>query len=233
MQGKNKGINNLTTAPYTPQQNTFAERGNHITITKARCLLKDSGLDKSFWAEAVRAATYLENITPKKSLSYYTPYHKWFERDPTYQNLQLFGCVCYYVKNQPQGKFTEKGSEEGHREYGILDRQTGKVKITHHARFVPNAFPKQATSETDRITDLPQLTSDLEHQITNDSLTTTKIECPRKDLPKSPTNNPLNMNPNTNTSKKKRGDHYEWISVNHPPKSEIQGEVSDPRKIIE
>ncbi|MBW0483615.1 hypothetical protein O181_023330 [Austropuccinia psidii MF-1] len=44
---QNKGINHLTTPPYTPQQNPVAERGNRTTINKARCLLKDSGLKQS------------------------------------------------------------------------------------------------------------------------------------------------------------------------------------------
>ncbi|MBW0481540.1 hypothetical protein O181_021255 [Austropuccinia psidii MF-1] len=43
-----QGISHLTTAPYTPKQNPFSERGNQTTITKTRCLLKDSGLDLSF-----------------------------------------------------------------------------------------------------------------------------------------------------------------------------------------
>ncbi|MBW0519959.1 hypothetical protein O181_059674 [Austropuccinia psidii MF-1] len=45
-----RGISHLTTAPYTPEQNPFARRGNQTTITKTRCLLKDSGLDLSLWA---------------------------------------------------------------------------------------------------------------------------------------------------------------------------------------
>ncbi|MBW0564310.1 hypothetical protein O181_104025, partial [Austropuccinia psidii MF-1] len=51
-----KGISHLTTSPYTPQQNPFAERGNRTTLNKARCLLKDSGLDRSLWAEAANTA---------------------------------------------------------------------------------------------------------------------------------------------------------------------------------
>ncbi|MBW0472151.1 hypothetical protein O181_011866 [Austropuccinia psidii MF-1] len=119
---QDNGITHLTTTPYTPEQNTFTKRGNRITITKARCLLSDSGLDKSFWAEAVRTATYSENITPKKSLTYSTPYYKWFKRLLTYQHLQPFGCFCYYLNNQPQEKSSEKGFqglflgyEEGHK----------------------------------------------------------------------------------------------------------------------
>ncbi|MBW0494090.1 hypothetical protein O181_033805 [Austropuccinia psidii MF-1] len=42
-----KGISHLTTAPYNPQQKTFAERENRTTINKARCLLKNSGMDPS------------------------------------------------------------------------------------------------------------------------------------------------------------------------------------------
>ncbi|MBW0508264.1 hypothetical protein O181_047979 [Austropuccinia psidii MF-1] len=231
---QDKAITHLTTAPYTPQQNPFSERGNRITITEARCLLSDSGLDKSFWAKAVRTATHLENITPNKSLSYSTPYYKWFERPPTYQHLQPFGCLCYYLNNKPQGKFSEKGSEglflgyeEGHRAYQILDRQTGNVKITHHARFVLNTFPKQINPEANRITDLPRLASDLEPHITINTV------CPKDDHPKSPTNNSLSPNLNTNVPKDKRGDHYKWIPKNQPPANEIHGEVGDPRNIIE
>lgn len=47
-----KGITHLTSAPYTPQQNPFAERGNCITIEKARTMLIDSGLPLQWWGEA-------------------------------------------------------------------------------------------------------------------------------------------------------------------------------------
>ncbi|MBW0515701.1 hypothetical protein O181_055416 [Austropuccinia psidii MF-1] len=56
---ENHGITHHTTAPYTPEQNPLAERENQTTITKARCLLKHSGLQLSYWAEATRTATYL------------------------------------------------------------------------------------------------------------------------------------------------------------------------------
>ncbi|MBW0536164.1 hypothetical protein O181_075879 [Austropuccinia psidii MF-1] len=46
-----KGISHLTSAPYTPEKNPFAEHGNQTTVNKERCILKDSGLDLSCWAE--------------------------------------------------------------------------------------------------------------------------------------------------------------------------------------
>ncbi|MBW0543096.1 hypothetical protein O181_082811 [Austropuccinia psidii MF-1] len=59
-----EGISHLVTSSYTPQQNPIAERGNRTTVNKARCLLKDSGLPLSYWAEEVNTAVYLENLTP-------------------------------------------------------------------------------------------------------------------------------------------------------------------------
>ncbi|MBW0553849.1 hypothetical protein O181_093564, partial [Austropuccinia psidii MF-1] len=128
---ESKGITHLTTAPYTPQQNPFAERGNQTTTTKGRCLLIDSGLNQTFWAEAVRTAAYLENLTPKKVLNLSTPYQQWYNRTPSYKHLQPFGCKCVFLNNIQQGKFTERGSEgiflgyeEGHRAYQILEGRT-------------------------------------------------------------------------------------------------------------
>ncbi|MBW0473453.1 hypothetical protein O181_013168 [Austropuccinia psidii MF-1] len=163
-----KGITHLTTAPYTPQQNPFAERGNRTTVTKARCLLKDSGLGGTYWAEAVRTATYLENITPKRSLDLSTPFSKQFERTPTYCHLQPFVCLCYYLNNLIRGKFTDQGSEgiflgyeEGHWAYQILDRRTGNIKITHHVKFIPNVFLGKLSNPSNMEADQLRLTTDL------------------------------------------------------------------------
>ncbi|MBW0570070.1 hypothetical protein O181_109785 [Austropuccinia psidii MF-1] len=54
-----KGISHLTSAPYTPEQNPFSEHGNQTTVNNARCILKDSGLDLSYWAEAANTSIYL------------------------------------------------------------------------------------------------------------------------------------------------------------------------------
>ncbi|MBW0479872.1 hypothetical protein O181_019587 [Austropuccinia psidii MF-1] len=89
------------------EQNPLAEKGNQATITKARCLLKHSGLQLSYWAEATRTATYLENLTPKKSLHLSTPFQKWYNKEPSYNHLQPFGCQVFYLNNIQKGKFTE------------------------------------------------------------------------------------------------------------------------------
>ncbi|MBW0551048.1 hypothetical protein O181_090763 [Austropuccinia psidii MF-1] len=122
----------------------------------------------TYWAEAIRTATYLENITPKRSLDHSTPFSKWFERTPTYHHLQPFGCLRYYLNNLIRGKFTDRGSEgiflgykEGHQAYRILDRQTGNKKFTHHVKFVPNVFPGKLSNPTNMEADQLRLTTDL------------------------------------------------------------------------
>lgn len=45
---KDAGIRHQTTVPHSPQQNGRAERMNQTIVGKARCLLLDANLDKSF-----------------------------------------------------------------------------------------------------------------------------------------------------------------------------------------
>lgn len=63
-----KGITHQVTAPYTPQQNGVSERGNGITVERARCLLTTAGMPAKFWGEAVMTALYLENRLPCKAI---------------------------------------------------------------------------------------------------------------------------------------------------------------------
>lgn len=62
------GIEHQTTIPYTPEQNGMAERYNRTIMERTRCLLFDSKLPKSFWAEAANTAVYLKNRSPTSDL---------------------------------------------------------------------------------------------------------------------------------------------------------------------
>ena len=58
---KKFGINHEKTVPGTPQKNGVLERMNHTIMEKVQSMLSNSGLEKNFWAEAVRNACYLIN----------------------------------------------------------------------------------------------------------------------------------------------------------------------------
>lgn len=74
---KNAGIQHQLTTPYTPQQNDIAERYNRTIIERAKCLLFDAKLSKTFWAEAVNMAVYLINRTVNANSGRATPEEIW------------------------------------------------------------------------------------------------------------------------------------------------------------
>lgn len=57
---KKHDIQHQTTVPYSPQQNRVTERENRTIMEAALCMIQDARMDKSFWAEAVNTAIYIE-----------------------------------------------------------------------------------------------------------------------------------------------------------------------------
>ncbi|MBW0510266.1 hypothetical protein O181_049981 [Austropuccinia psidii MF-1] len=148
------GINHLTSSPYTPEKNTFSEQGNRTTINKTQCLLKDSGLEKLYWAEAENTSVFLENLTSKEEFNYETPMLKWPGRKPTLKYLYPFGCLAISIKNKKGGKYKETGDEgillgyrKGHHTFRIMDKVTGNFRLTHHVNFVLEIFPGNLVKE--------------------------------------------------------------------------------------
>ncbi|GJY21175.1 retrovirus-related pol polyprotein from transposon TNT 1-94 [Tanacetum coccineum] len=71
------GIARHLTVAGTPQQNGVAERMNRTLMDKVRCLLIQSGLPKTFWAEATCTAAYLINRSPSRAIEKKTPMEMW------------------------------------------------------------------------------------------------------------------------------------------------------------
>nr|GFC43593.1 zinc finger, CCHC-type [Tanacetum cinerariifolium] len=72
----------------TPQQNGLAERMNRILMDKVRCLLIQSGLPKTFWAEATCTAAYLINKSPSTAIEKKTPMEMWSGHPSDYGMLR-------------------------------------------------------------------------------------------------------------------------------------------------
>lgn len=96
------GIVHETTVPYTPQQNGVSERLNRTIMDKARAMLQDSGLKKSFWAEAVNTAVYLKNCSPTAVIRGATPQELWTGSKVDLSHLRIFGCRAYALTPQHQ-----------------------------------------------------------------------------------------------------------------------------------
>ncbi|GKA36359.1 retrovirus-related pol polyprotein from transposon TNT 1-94 [Tanacetum coccineum] len=71
----------------TPQQNGLAERMNRTLLNKVRCLLIQSSLPDSFWAEAIVTTTYLINRSPSTTMEKKTPMDLWLGHPDNYEIL--------------------------------------------------------------------------------------------------------------------------------------------------
>ncbi|GKD01065.1 retrovirus-related pol polyprotein from transposon TNT 1-94 [Tanacetum coccineum] len=139
---KESGIARHLTVAGTPQQNGLAERMNRTLLNKVRCLLIQSGLPDSFWAEATVTAAYLINRSPSTALEKKTPMDLWSGHPANYEMLRIFGCVAYSHMNQ--GKLKPRaikciflGYPEGVKGYRLwrLDDVKPKIIISRDVVF--------------------------------------------------------------------------------------------------
>jgi transposase InsO family protein len=123
------GIQQQTTAPYSPQQNGVAERLNRTVVEHARCMLKHKSMKNHFWAEAVSTAVYLKNRSPTKALDNKTPQEVWSGQRPSISHLKIFGCIAYmHIPKEKRSKLDSKSQQciflgylEGSKAYRLYD----------------------------------------------------------------------------------------------------------------
>lgn len=105
-----RGISHKFSVPYTPEQNGYVEREIRTIMESARTLRLQSGLEKSFWAEAVNTAVYVLNRVVSTHNTENTPYQLWFGKKPSLNNIHKFGqrAVIYDDAHQ-RDKLDAKG----------------------------------------------------------------------------------------------------------------------------
>ena len=89
---RNRGIEILFTAGYTPNMNSISERTIRTIIEHASLLLWAANLPVGFWACAVKTSVYLLNRSPHSALEGLTPYQAWHGKKPNLGHLRVFGC---------------------------------------------------------------------------------------------------------------------------------------------
>ncbi|GKE84755.1 putative ribonuclease H-like domain-containing protein, partial [Tanacetum coccineum] len=108
-----KGIKREFSVARTLKQNGVAERKNRTLIEATRTMLANSKLLKTFWAEAVNTACYVQNrvlvIKPYNK----TPYELFLGRRPTLSFMRPFGCPVTILSTIDNlGKF-DRNADEG------------------------------------------------------------------------------------------------------------------------
>ena len=121
------GIQQQTSAPYTPQQNGNAERYNRTILDKVRAVLLDSGLERCFWNFAVEYCVFVRNRLPCQPHGQ-TPFEAVFDQKPDVSSMHIFGESCYVLKNPSEvtGKLEAK-SKSGFFVELNLERRTRAV----------------------------------------------------------------------------------------------------------
>lgn len=140
---RNYGINQLCSAPYTPQQNGFIEREVRTVVESARTILRRSKLPTSLWAEAVKTSTYVLNRLCARGESK-TPYELWFSRKPNVSNLHTFGQEAVILNNARHlTKFESRGRKvhfvgytNNHNTFRFFDPESEKIIVSCDAKFL-------------------------------------------------------------------------------------------------
>ncbi|KMQ86259.1 retrovirus-related gag-pol polyprotein [Lasius niger] len=110
---KEHGIARRFSIAYNPEQNGIAERKNRTLNDMARCLLIQSGLPSSFWAEAISTANHIRNRCPTSSLNGKTPYEAWTGKKPNVSYFREFGCRVFSLNTRPGKEKFDPRSKEG------------------------------------------------------------------------------------------------------------------------
>ncbi|GJZ84557.1 retrotransposon protein, putative, ty1-copia subclass [Tanacetum coccineum] len=149
------GIARHLTVVGTPQQNGVAERMNRTLMDKVRCLLIQSGLPKTFWAEATCTAAYLINRSPSTAIEKKTPMEMWSGHPSDYEMLRIFGCVAY--PHDKQGKLEPRaikcvllGYPEGVKGYRLyrLDGESPKIVTSRNVVFNESVMYKDTLKDS-------------------------------------------------------------------------------------
>ncbi|GKF06570.1 retrovirus-related pol polyprotein from transposon TNT 1-94, partial [Tanacetum coccineum] len=139
----------------TPQQNRVAERMNKTLMDKVRCLLIQSGLPKTFWAEATCTAAYLINRSPSTAIEKKTPMEMWSGHPSDYGMLRIFGCVAYphdkQGKLEPRAiKYVLLGYPEGVKGYRLyrLNDESPKIVTSRNMVFNESVMYKDTLKDS-------------------------------------------------------------------------------------
>ncbi|GKD10206.1 putative ribonuclease H-like domain-containing protein [Tanacetum coccineum] len=166
-----KGIKREFSVARTPQQNGVAERKNRTLIEAARTMLTDSKLPKTFWAEAVNTACYVQNrvlvIKPHNK----TPYELFLGRKPALSFMRPFGCPVIILNTIDHlGKFDGKADEgffvgysTNSKAFRVFNSRTRIVEENLHVKFSEET-PNIAGNGPNWLFDIDALTKSMNYE---------------------------------------------------------------------
>ncbi|KAJ4966312.1 hypothetical protein NE237_018161 [Protea cynaroides] len=160
---RDKGIARHHTVRDTPQQNRITKRMNIKSLKRARCLLFNAKMGRSYWAEAVNTVCYLVNRSPATAIDCKTPIKVWSDKPADYKILKIFGCPPYYHvsegKLEPRAKKNIfMGYGNGMKGYRIWFSSEKKVILSKNITFDENYMlhPKLDSVDSEKSDSVPK-----------------------------------------------------------------------------
>lgn len=109
----------------------------------ATCMLIQSGLPRTFWAEAILTAVYIRNRCPSPSLEGRLPHEIWTGKIPTAIHFQIFGAKAHMLDKSKHVKFDQKtiecifvGYSTESKAYQLWDPKSRKIRKNRDVTFV-------------------------------------------------------------------------------------------------
>lgn len=101
-----------------------------------------------FWEDAILSATYIISRMPTPLLKGKTPLRCFFHKKPKYDNLQIFGCLCFASTHHHRpSNFDVRiinciflGYAHGQKGYNLNDLSTSKSFVSRDVLFHENTF---------------------------------------------------------------------------------------------
>ena len=154
-------IKHETSSPYSPHQNSTAERHWQALFETGRCLLIEKQLPKSMWPYAIQTAAHIRNRCYNTRIRN-TPYFMLTGRKPNLSKIGVFGSECYAYNHDhkkldsrcTKGMFV--GYDENSPSYLVYHPDNGKVMKHRLIRLIG-----KDSVEQQRQTDLPYEDSDV------------------------------------------------------------------------
>uniref|UniRef100_A0AAV1TIP8 Polyprotein n=1 Tax=Peronospora matthiolae TaxID=2874970 RepID=A0AAV1TIP8_9STRA len=173
---KAKFIKQEFTVPYNPEQNGMAERMNRTLVEMTRCMLKESGLDKSYWCEALMTAADIRNILPNASNKNSSPHEMVFKKVPRIDHMRVFGAQCYaHVAKEKRKKLDDSGVrcfflgyEKDQKAYRLLNADDGSIVISRSVTFAERSASKASKSRDTQVFDVIEEDESVEASLTDD-----------------------------------------------------------------
>ncbi|GJS88039.1 retrovirus-related pol polyprotein from transposon TNT 1-94 [Tanacetum coccineum] len=130
-------------SPYTPEQNSIAERKNRTLIEATRTMLNGLVLSKHFWTEGVRMAYYTQNRSIIVKRRDKTLYEIFRERIHDISYFHVFGCPMFIDNHKDHlGEFDAKADDGCFLGYSFVSKafrvfntRRQQIKKTYHVTF--------------------------------------------------------------------------------------------------